>query len=585
MRALRRIRPYLRFLRPVRVHLAGAVLFGLLYAAATGLGIPTLTNYVFPRIFTNGAERMAWGDVLLVAAYIPFIFLVRAIAGYLNGVLIQFAGTRVLESLRLEYFRKLQVLPLSFVQNRQSGDLISRGLADTTQLQFVLTQLANDGIKQPGTLLFALGFLAFKAAQAEGVALMLVCLAVVPLVVLPVRYIGRKVTRRAQDLQGQLGAVTALLSENLSAAREVRAYGLEDHETSRFEALTRRLFTSQMKITKYAQALSPAIEVIAAFGVAGTMLYAFSAGVSKDDFLGVVTALFLAYEPIKKLGALNNELSRAVASLDRLEVVLLAPVTIADPAQPAAIPGGRLRGGVRFDAVSFAYVPGQPVLQDVTVDIPPGTVCALVGPSGAGKSTFANLVPRFFEASGGAVRIDGIDVRDLRLADLRSHIAVVSQDPVLFNDSIRNNLLLGRPSATEADVIAAAKDAFAHDFIIAEPEGYATTVGERGSRLSGGQRQRLALARAFLRNAPILILDEATSALDSESEAAVQQALQKLMVGKTVFIIAHRFSTIRAASLILVFDEGRIIARGSHAELHASCALYRNLYDRQNAGA
>lgn len=585
MRALRRIRPYLRFLRPVRVHLAGAVLFGLLYAAATGLGIPTLTNYVFPRIFTDGAERMAWGDVLLVAAYIPFIFLVRAIAGYLNGVLIQFAGTRVLESLRLEYFRKLQILPLSFVQNRQSGDLISRGLADTTQLQFVLTQLANDGIKQPGTLLFALGFLAFKAAQAEGVALMLVCLAVVPLVVLPVRYIGRKVTRRAQDLQGQLGAVTALLSENLSAAREVRAYGLEDHETSRFEALTRRLFTSQMKITKYAQALSPAIEVIAAVGVAGTLLYAFSAGISKDDFLGVVTALFLAYEPIKKLGALNNELSRAVASLDRLEVVLLAPVTIADPAQPTAIPDGRLGGGVRFDAVSFAYVPGQPVLQDVTVDIPPGTVCALVGPSGAGKSTFANLVPRFFEASGGAVRIDGIDVRDLRLADLRGHIAVVSQDPVLFNDSIRNNLLLGRPSATETEVIAAAKDAFAHDFIVAEPEGYATTVGERGGRLSGGQRQRLALARAFLRNAPILILDEATSALDSESEAAVQQALQKLMVGKTVFIIAHRFSTIRAASLILVFDEGRIVARGSHAELHASCALYRSLYDRQSAGA
>jgi len=585
MRALRRIRPYLRFLRPVRVHLAGAILFGLLYAAATGLGIPTLTNYVFPRIFTNGGERMAWGDVLLVAAYIPFIFLVRAVAGYLNGILIQFAGTRVLEGLRLDYFRKLQVLPLSFVQNRQAGDLISRGLADTTQLQFVLTQLANDGIKQPGTLLFALGFLGFKAAEAEGVALMLVCLAVVPLVVLPVRYIGRKVTRRAQELQAQLGAVTALLSENLSAAREVRAYGLEGHETSRFEALTRRLFTSQMKITKYAQALSPAIEVIAAFGAAGTLLYAFSAGVSKDDFLGVVTALFLAYEPIKKLGALNNELSRAVASLDRLEVVLLAPVEIADPAQPATIPGGRLRGGVQFDAVSFAYVPGQPVLREVTVDIPPGTVCALVGPSGAGKSTFANLVPRFFEASSGAVRIDGIDVRDLRIADLRGHIAVVSQDPVLFNDSIRNNLLLGRPSATEAEVIAAAKDAFAHDFIVAEPEGYATTVGERGGRLSGGQRQRLALARAFLRNAPILILDEATSALDSESEAAVQQALQKLMVGKTVFIIAHRFSTIRAASVILVFEEGRIVARGSHAELHASCALYRSLYDRQSAGA
>lgn len=569
----------------MHLHLAAAILFGLVYAAATGLGIPTLTNYVFPRIFTDDGSRLAWGQVLLVAAYIPFIFLVRAAAGYLNGVLIQFAGTRVLEGLRLDYFRKLQVLPLSFVQNRQTGDLISRGLADTSQLQFVLTQLANDGIKQPGTLLFALLFLVHKAVQAEGIALMLVCLAVVPLVVFPVRYIGRKVTRRAQDLQSELGAVTALFSENLSAAREVRAYGLEEHETSRFEVLTRRLFSSQMKIAKYAQALSPIIEVIAALGIAGTLLYAYSAGVSKDDFLGVVTALFLAYEPIKKLGALNNELSRAVASLDRLEVVLHAPVSIADPARPTMIPGGRLRGGVRFDGVSFAYAPGQPVLHDVTVDIPPGTVCALVGPSGAGKSTFANLVPRFFEASQGAVRIDGIDVRDLRLADLRGNIAVVSQDPVLFNETIRNNLLLGRPDATEAEVVAAAKDAFAHEFIAAEPEGYATTVGERGGRLSGGQRQRLALARAFLRNAPILILDEATSALDSESEAAVQQALQKLMVGKTVFIIAHRFSTIRAASLILVFDEGRIAARGSHAELYASCALYRSLYDRQNGGA
>ena len=569
----------------MHLHLAAAILFGLVYAAATGLGIPTLTNYVFPRIFTDDGSRLPWGQVLLVAAYIPFIFLVRAAAGYLNGVLIQFAGTRVLEGLRLDYFRKLQVLPLSFVQNRQTGDLISRGLADTSQLQFVLTQLANDGIKQPGTLLFALLFLVHKAVQAEGIALMLVCLAVVPLVVFPVRYIGRKVTRRAQDLQSELGAVTALFTENLSAAREVRAYGLEEHETSRFEVLTRRLFSSQMKIAKYAQALSPIIEVIAALGIAGTLLYAYSAGVSKDDFLGVVTALFLAYEPIKKLGALNNELSRAVASLDRLEVVLHAPVSIADPARPTMIPGGRLRGGVRFDGVSFAYAPGQPVLHDVTVDIPPGTVCALVGPSGAGKSTFANLVPRFFEASQGAVRIDGIDVRDLRLADLRGNIAVVSQDPVLFNETIRNNLLLGRPDATEAEVVAAAKDAFAHEFIAAEPEGYATTVGERGGRLSGGQRQRLALARAFLRNAPILILDEATSALDSESEAAVQQALQKLMVGKTVFIIAHRFSTIRAASLILVFDEGRIAARGSHAELYASCALYRSLYDRQNGGA
>jgi len=581
MRSLRRLQPYFRYLRPVRAHLAAAILFGLFYAAATGLGIPALTNYVFPRIFNDAGPRMPWGEVVLVAAYIPFIFLVRAIAGYLNAYLIQFAGTRVLESLRLDYFRKLQVLPLSFVQSRQTGDLISRGLADTTQLQFVLTQLANDGIKQPGTLLFAVGFLVHKSVQAEGVALMLVCLAIVPLVVFPIRYIGKKVVKRAQQLQGQLGAVTSLFSENLSAAREVRAYGLEERESKRFADMTRSLFTYQLKITKYAQALSPAVEFIAAIGVAATLLYAYDAGVSKDDFLGVVTALFLAYEPIKKIGALNNELNRAHASLERLEVVLNEPVSIADPANPVEV--SRLRGTVSFDQVSFAYATDNPVLHEINVSIPAGTVCALVGPSGAGKSTFANLVPRFFEASAGRVTIDGVDVRAMSLADLRRNIAIVSQDPVLFNDSIYQNLLLGRPDATREDVITAAKNAFAHDFITAEKEGYDAIVGERGVRLSGGQKQRIALARAFLRDAPILILDEATSALDSESEAAIQAALQKLMAGKTVLIIAHRFSTIRDASLILVFEQGRIVASGSHANLHATSPLYRTLYDRQNS--
>jgi subfamily B ATP-binding cassette protein MsbA len=336
-------------------------------------------------------------------------------------------------------------------------------------------------------------------------------------------------------------------------------------------------------MAKYAQAISPAIEVIAAAGVAATLLFAYRAHISKDDFLGVVTALFLAYEPIKKMGALNTELKRAGASLDRLEVVLHEPITITDPAQP--VPATRLKGAIAFEAVGFSYKPGDPVLRDVTVGIPAGTVCALVGPSGAGKSTFANLVPRFYEATQGRVRIDDHDVRAYRLADLRRNIAVVSQEPVLFNDTIYANLHLGREEATRAEVEQAARDAFAHDFIteLEGGQGYDTVVGERGSRLSGGQKQRIALARAFLRNAPILILDEATSALDTESEAKIQLALKKLMIGKTVLIIAHRFSTIRDASKILVFNQGRIVATGSHAELYRDNLLYRSLYDGQNA--
>jgi subfamily B ATP-binding cassette protein MsbA len=249
------------------------------------------------------------------------------------------------------------------------------------------------------------------------------------------------------------------------------------------------------------------------------------------------------------------------------------------------VPVGRLRGDVAFANVTFAYKENTPVLRHVTVRIPAGTVCALVGPSGAGKTTFANLVPRFYEPDRGRITIDGIDLRAMRLADLRRNIALVSQDPVLFNESLYQNLLLGRPGATREEVYAAARDAHAHEFISAFPQGYDTLAGERGSQLSGGQKQRMAVARAFLRNAPILILDEATSALDSESEAAIQAALQKLVVGKTVLIIAHRFSTIRDASMILVFDHGEIVATGGHGELYAANPLYRSLYDRQRGAS
>jgi subfamily B ATP-binding cassette protein MsbA len=575
---LRRFRPYLAYLRPVRGPLIVAIVAGLLFSAATGAGLPSMIKYVFPAIFDGAERNLPLSTVALIAAYIPLIFLIRGIFAYLNGYYIQYAGTRILETLRVDYFSKLQVLPLSFVQSRQSGDLLSRGLADTQQLQVALTQLANDGIKQPGTLLFALGWLTFISWRAEGVGMMLVCLSIVPLTVLPIRYVGRKVLKRAEQLQHEVGTLTGHFSENLSAAREVRAFGLESRETGLFAGRSRGLLILQLKIAKYSQALSPAIEIVASLGIAGTFLYAYHAGIDRDTFLAVITALYLCYEPIKKLGALNNALKRGEASLARLSAVIDEPVTIADPLDPVSV--SRLRGDLAFSQVGFAYGENQ-ALSDVTVTIPAGTVCALVGPSGAGKTTFANLVPRFYEAATGNLRIDDADVRAMRLADLRRNIAIVSQEPVLFNDTIYQNLLLGRPEATRDEVMAAAIDAHADEFIRSLPQGYDTLVGERGALLSGGQKQRVALARAFLRNAPILILDEATSALDSDSEAAVQDALRKLVVGKTVLIIAHRFSTIRDASMILVFERGRVVAQGTHAELYAGNPLYRSLYDRQ----
>ena len=391
---------------------------------------------------------------------------------------------------------------------------------------------------------------------------MMASLAIVPLCVFPVRYIGKKLVKRAYEMQTQMGSVTNSLSENLGAAKEIRAFGLEARQAQAFAQETSALIHVQVKVAKYAQALTPAIEIISSFAMAIVFVFAYRGNVKLVDFLSIITAVYISYDAIKRLGAINNEIKRGEAALNRLEVVFGEPVTIKDPPNPANV--GRVHGDIAFEGVGFAYKTDEPVLKGVSAMIPAGTVCALVGPSGAGKTTFANLVPRFFDVGTGHVAIDGTDIREMRLADLRGNIAVVSQDPVLFNDTVHNNLLLGRLNATPEEVRAAARNAHADEFIRSFPLGYETIVGERGARLSGGQKQRLALARAFLRNAPILILDEATSALDSQSEQMIQDALRKLVVGKTVVIIAHRFSTIRDASLILVFDQGSIVARGDH---------------------
>ena len=576
---MKRFRPFLGYLRPVKGTLLAALLCGLVYGAANGAGLPLMMKWVFPKIFAEDAAALTTWQLALVASWLPLIFLVRGVAGYGNVYLVQLSGVRVLENIRLDFFAKLQRLPLSFLQRQSSGDLISRGLADTNQLQVTLTFAANEIIRQPATLLGSIGFLVWVAFNERGVALVLVCLAVVPLCVLPIRFIGKKIVRRAQEVQKELGSITGRFSENLSAAREVRAFGLEDREIERFGGISNALVRFQMKVVKYHQALNPAIEIISAIGISITLIYAYRVQVPLESFLALITALYLSYEPIKKLGSLNNELKKGQAALERIEAVLNEPVSITDPAEP--LPFTDVRGDITMENVHFAYREGETVLKDVSVEIPAGTVCALVGPSGAGKSTFANLVPRFYETISGHVRIDGIDVRDVTLADLRRHIGIVSQESVLFDDTVYHNLLLSRPDATRQEVEAAARAAYAHDFIMKLSDGYDTIVGERGASLSGGQRQRLALARAFLRDAPILILDEATSALDSESEAFIQKALRELVVGKTVLIIAHRFSTIRDASMILVFDRGRLAARGSHEELLTNSPLYKTLYERQ----
>ncbi len=580
---MRRFLPYFKLFRPVRKHLILAILAGLVYGAANGAGLPLMAKQVFPKIFGEGAAPLGTWELVGIALWLPGVFIIRGLAGYANSYLIQYVGVRVLESLRLQYFEKLQRLPLAFFKRNSTGDLIARGLGDTGQLQHTLVVISNEIIKQPATLVGAIGYLIYLAFTEQGVMMVLASLAIIPTTVFPIRYVGRKMVEKAKALQAQAGSITDRFTENLSAVKEVRAFGLEQMETNRFNDLTRAIVKTQMKVVKYAQSLAPAIEIISAIGISITFVYAYRARVPLESFLAIIFALAVSYDPVKKLGALSNELKRGEVSLERIEQVLYEDVSIQDPETPVAV--DRLDGNISFNDVRFAYVPGEPVLRDISIRIPAGTVCALVGPSGAGKTTFANLVPRFYDVAAGSVTIDGVDVRQMRVADLRRNIAIVSQEPVLFNDTIYNNLLFGRMGATREEVEKAAKDAFAHEFILSLPQGYDTMTGERGSNLSGGQKQRIALARAFLRQAPILVLDEATSALDSDSEAFVQKALRKLMVGRTVLIIAHRFSTIRDASMILVFQNARIVAHGSHATLYESNALYRSLYDRQQSAA
>lgn len=580
---MKRFFPYVHYLKPVRGELGLAVVYGIIFGVMSGFGLPFMLQKVFPVVFARGGGELTTIELLSFASLLPSVFLIRAIAGFRNSFLISLCGTRVLEQLRMDYFKKLQLLPLSFFQRYTTGDLLARGLDDTSRLQTTITSVANEAVKQPATLISALSALVYLSVQNKDVVFVLLCLALVPVSIFPVRMVGKKLLNRARQMQEQIGGVTNILAENLSSPREIRAFSLESREISRFNAAVTILFNYQLKVVKYSNILSPTIEFLASLGVAAALLYAYHVSLPWETFMAMVGALYMSYDPIKKMGLISSELKRGTAALDRIEAVIAEPVTITDPATP--VPVTRLHGDIQFKDVSFAYNEESPALRSINVEISNGTVCALVGVSGAGKSTFANLVPRFYDAIKGAVMIDGMDVRSMRLADLRRNIAIVSQDPFLFNDTIYNNLLLGRPEASREEVMTAATNAFAHDFIRQFPQGYDTTVGERGSQLSGGQKQRIALARAFLRNAPILILDEATSALDSESEAYIQQALKKLVVGKTVLIIAHRFSTIRDASLILVFEKGEIVASGSHAQLYNQSGIYKSLYDRQSLAA
>ncbi|MDA8735963.1 ABC transporter ATP-binding protein/permease [Opitutales bacterium] len=573
---LKRFGPYFSYLKPVRKQFALGLGFGLISAAASGAGLPFIIQYLVPLV-TSDDKPQGMALILLLSS-IPLAFSLRALGGFLNAYFMAYAGMHVLERLRCMVFEKIQFLPVAFFHKNNVGDLMSRVMGDTGQLQTALVKVVNSLVKEPATLVSAVGFLIYLTISESEVAFMLIALATVPACVLPIRAIGSRILKKAKLAQNQAGELNNVLNENLSAVREVRAYSLETREINRFSAAARKFFKLTLKTVKYDKALSPLIELTTAFALCFSLYVAVQKDIQPEIIASILTALYMCYEPIKKLGGVSNTIRKAQASLDRLEYVLHSEDTVPEAVNPKSFQS--VAGEIEFNNVTFSY-DDEVALKSVNVMIKPSQVIALVGPSGAGKTTFANLVPRFYDAVEGNVSIDGIDVRELDKHGLRAQIALVSQESLLFSDTIANNIRLSKPDASLDEIHAAARMANAHDFIEAFEDGYDTLVGERGSRLSGGQRQRIAIARAFLKDAPIIILDEPTSALDAESEHNIQAALETLAKGRTVIIIAHRFSTIQHADRIFVFEDGHIIAQGPHRELYQSNELYTSLYDKQ----
>lgn len=574
---LKDLKLFLALLRPYKKRVRFALLVGGIAGLCTGAGITLGAEKLF-SIVLNGEQSMELKRLILVASIFPLLFLTIGVSTFLSTYHLNYAGLGVIRDLRAELFTHIQRLPLAFFQTKKTGDLIARLTADTQAMQYALTITGRDLAIAPLTFLGAVSMLAYKGWQHDGVVYIYCSIALLPLVIFPVRKLTQKLGQKAKTQQEELSSVTNDLSQNLGAVKEVRAFNLQDRETRRFSKGLSELFHSQMKVVKYTFSLSPVVEIISSVGLASAFVVGYYKGVTGEVFIAIFAALYFSYSPIKRISYLAGELKKGAESLRRIREVINEPVSIEEPSSPVTI--NSIQGRIEFHKVSFSYG-DSPALKNASAVIEPGCVCALVGPSGAGKSTFANLVPRFYDVLKGSISIDGIDIREFNTNDLRQRIAIVSQEPVLFDDTIAENIRLGRQDATDEEVFEAAQQAFADDFIKEQPNGYHTIVGERGTRLSGGQKQRIAIARAFLRNAPILILDEATSALDSESERMIQKALDKLVVGKTVLIIAHRFSTIKNATQILVFESGNIIDEGSHADLYASCPLYKSLYDQQ----
>jgi len=564
------------------IGLSFGLAFGLTNSALPGV-VMWVSSFIFPganpKMILQHHEMLRAGpqinSLLLICLVIPAMMTLRSILAYTNAYCMSWVSNRVVQDIRNELFSRMVRHSMDFFNKIRAGFLMSRIANDTRSMQMALTTVSSDIFKQPVTIVGAITVLLMIDWKFTVVTLILF-----PICLVPIRVFGRRARKAVQHEQKGMGQMTVTMQETFAGIRVIKSFAREEHQEKFFRRATQQQFSNAMRMVKSMEAVGPLVETIASIGVGMALFYVYAAKLPAGQFLGLVTGIFILYEPVKTLSKLHIVMQRSIGATTKIFALLDSSPTVQD--SPGAVDLRSSEGRIDFEDVTFRYATGvTDAVQDLNLRVEPGKTYALVGPSGAGKSTILSLLLRLYDPTTGTVKIDNQDLRTLTQKSLRQQIGLVTQETFLFHDTIFKNIQFGRLDATPEEIYAAAQTAFAHDFIMAQPNGYETVIGDKGCLLSGGQQQRLAIARALLKNAPILLLDEATSALDSESEKQIQSALERLAAGRTVIAIAHRLSTILSADQIVVMDQGRIKEVGTHAELLEKSGHYRRLYDLQ----